>query len=421
MIITIKLLKMKKQLILNVALFVTIFSFAQKKELKMLEKAVKNNNYSEAKAFVSKLETMESSMDDKMKAKYYLNRGKAFYANGTGSNEDILKSAEALSNLQSLGQTKGLSEFKKQMENEILTKANNLYQEKKYKEAALNFINLYKILPNDQTYLYYAASSSISAKEYDMSLKLYLELKELGYTGVETEYVAVNKATGKEEVMLKQQRDLYVKAGTHINPSERKTKSKKGEITRNIALIYVNQGKADEAIAAIQEARLANPKDTALLMSEANMHYKAGNIEAYEALIKEAVENDPNNVELLFNLGVLSTDAGKIAEAKAYYEKAIKIDPNYVNALTNLASLILGEEAAIIEEMNGLGSSAADDKRYDELKESRSQIYKTAIPYLETVLKVDENNIDVAKTLLNIFSAIGEDDKFKAIKEKYKL
>lgn len=412
---------MKKQLILNVALFVTIFSFAQKKELKMLEKAVKNNNYSEAKAFVSKLEAMESSMDDKMKAKYYLNKGKAFYANGTGSNDDILKSAEALTNLQSLGQTNGFAEFKKQMENELLTKANKLYRDKKYKEAALNFVNLYKIVPSDQTYLYYAASSATSAKEYDMSLKLYLKLKELGYTGVVTEYVAVNKETGKEEVLSKSQRNLYVKAGTHTNPSERKSKSRVGEITRNIALIYVDLGKPAKALAAIKEARLANPDDSSLLMSEANMQYKAGNMEAYEALIEEAVQKDPNNDELLFNLGVLSSEAGNSAKAKTYYERAIQLNPNNVNALTNLAALILEEEAAVIEEMNGLGSSAADDKRYDELKEKRTQIYMSAVPHLESVLKIDENNTAVAKTLLNIFSAIGEDDKFKALKEKYKL
>ena len=80
---------MKKQLILALALFVSVLSFAQKKELKTLEKAIKNNNFAEAKATATQLESMLDSMDDKMKSKFYFNRAKALYANGAGSFTDF--------------------------------------------------------------------------------------------------------------------------------------------------------------------------------------------------------------------------------------------------------------------------------------------------------------------------------------------
>ena len=84
----------------------------------------------------------------------------------------------------------------------------------------------------------------------------------------------------------------------------------------------------------------------------------------------------------------------------------------------NLAALILTEETAIIEEMNGLGNSAADNKRYDELKERRLDIYRKAIPYLEAVLDADPENEAAVKTLINMYSAIGEDGKAKTLREK---
>ncbi len=413
---------MKKQLILSLALFVTLFSFAQKKEVKMLEKAVKNNNFAEAKAMATQLESLEGSMDNKIKAKYYLNKGKAYFANGAGTSEDVMVAVESLGKVPAGSYASEIAQLKQSMENGLLTKANDLYKTNKFKEASSAFLNLYNVVPDDQVYLYYAAVSAISAQDFDTALAHYLKLKEIGYTGVETQYYAVSKETGAEEVFDKATRDLYVnKIKTHINPGERETESKVGEITKNIALIYISQGKNDEALAAIKEAREANPKDTALIITEANTQFKLGNKEEYAALIKQAISNDPNNKDLLFNLGVLSADAGDVKEARTYYERAIEIDPNYVNALTNLSALILGGEAAIIEEMNGLGSSAKDDRRYDELKAQRTQIYKDAVPYLVKVLSITENNTDVARTLMNIYNAIDETSKAKALKDEYGL
>ena len=72
---------MKKQLILALAISIGTFSFAQKKELRTAEKAIKNNDFAEAKASLKQAETLMSSMDDKMKANYHYLNGQALYAN----------------------------------------------------------------------------------------------------------------------------------------------------------------------------------------------------------------------------------------------------------------------------------------------------------------------------------------------------
>ena len=83
-----------------------------------------------------------------------------------------------------------------------------------------------------------------------------------------------------------------------------------------------------------------------------------------------------------------------------------------------MAVVILSGEEKIVEEMNGLGMSSADNRRYDELKEERTNLYNTAIPYLEKSLELNNTNLNAAQTLMNIYSALGETDKYKAMKEK---
>lgn len=410
---------MKQLFILTVAFFISALSFAQKKEIKAVEKAIKANDFPQAQELITDLSPMLMSMDEKTKVKYLFNKGKAYYANGKGSSKDIMTAINSFNNIKNGAYAKEILALKGAMQNDLLVKANELYQGKKYKEASASFSNLYNVVPKDTTYLYYAAVSAVSAEDYDTALSYYSKLKKIGYTGIEKQFYATNKASGKEEIMQKNQRDLYVKAGSHINPGERTSETKVPEITKNIALIYVNQGESEKALAAIKEARVKNPTDVNLIINEANVQYKLGNKEKYSELIKEATEKDPNNADLLYNLGVISNDTGNPEAAKAYYKKAIEIDGSYTNAYTNLSALILAGEKAIVEKMNGLGNSSRDNKLYDTLKAKRTALYKEAIPYLEKVLEFDSKNMDVANTLINIYSIVGEYAKLKVLKEKF--
>ena len=218
--------------------------------------------------------------------------------------------------------------------------------------------------------------------------------------------------------MDKGTRDLYVKAKSHINPGERVTESKKPEIVKNIALIYVSQGEDQKALEAMKAARAESPNDINLLLSEANVHYKMGTTAEFKTLLEEATKMDPNNPELQYNLGVISAESGHPDEARTYYQKAIELDANYINAYINLSALILSNEESIIKEMNGLGTSKKDDARYEELRVKRQDLYKSAIPYLTKALEIDSKNLSAAKTLMNIYSIIGETAKQNELKTK---
>jgi tetratricopeptide (TPR) repeat protein len=406
---------MKKQIIIALALSVSAFSFAQKKELRTAEKAIKGTNFAEAKGALKQAEALMSEMDDKTKAQYYYLNAEALYAGGAGTINDIDAALESLNKVQGDYVTES-SQLKQTMVNGILTKGNAFYEKEDYSTSSKYFEKAYRASVKDTIFLYYAAATAVNVQEYDRALVLYEELKNLGYTGIEKQYFATDKETGEEEVLDKNTREVYVKAGSHIKPGERLTESKKPEIVKNVALIYVSQGNNEKAISSLKEARDESPDDINLILSEANVHYKMGNTEEFKNLLVQATQKDPNNPELQYNLGVIAAESDHLEEAKKYYEKAIELDAQYINAYINLAALILGKEEGLIKEMNGLGSSKKDDLRYDELRDQRQDLYKTAVPYLTKALDIDSKNLSAARTLMNIYSILGEKEKHDTLK-----
>jgi tetratricopeptide (TPR) repeat protein len=411
---------MKKQLLALSLGLMTIGAFAQKNELKAAEKAIKKNDFKSAITVLNSLSSTEDSMEAKYKSKFYYLRGQAF-----AGEKDYLKAADAFSALMSYEKEIGKSKYSKtaapmlnKLVGNVSQKAIKLYNDDKdYKNAAVNFYLTFKLSPTDTAFAFNAAVSASQAKEYDMALKYYRELHEIGYTGIETQYVATNKTTGViENLGSKQQRDLMVKAGQYIKPEVKITDSKNSDIIKNIALILNTQGKTDEAIVAMKSARKANPKDLNLLLNEADLYVKLKRMDKFEELMKEAVKLDPKNPILFFNLGVVNGNQDKIEEAIGYYKKAIELRPAYRDAFLNIGVLIVNKRVPIVEEMN---NNLSNDKLYNELEVKLKLIYKEALPYL---IKCDElkRDVDSVRNLLNVYDGLENEAEGDILRPIYK-
>jgi tetratricopeptide (TPR) repeat protein len=409
---------MKNYLIFGLLLTFAWSINAQKKELRTAGKELDRGNFEKASTVLSAAASFLDAMDEKQKSQYYLYQSILFFKNGSATSAEIDQSVEAFGNVTSAVPTQEKGMHLQKLINHLLTKGSDFASTNDYSSATDYFSNAYKLSQKDTIYLYYAASSAVNAQQYDKSLAMYEQLKSLGFTGIEKQFFAVNKETNEVEPFdSKVLRDVSVKTKTHVNPTEKNTKSKYPEIIKNMALIYNQRGETEKALEAMREARAENPDDLNLVLTEANVHYSMGNTQKFKELLEYATERDPNNAELQYNLGVLAAEANDVANAKKYYQRAIEINPKYTNAYINIAALILGQEESIIDEMNNLGTSAADDRRYDELREERNQLYLDAIPYLEQALVADPTNVQAAKTLSNIFSATGNDAKAKEYKD----
>jgi tetratricopeptide (TPR) repeat protein len=275
------------------------------------------------------------------------------------------------------------------------------------------------MVSKDPSDLYYAAGNAVNGKDYETAIKYYQTLIDTDYTGETSEFVATRKETGEVEAFENENvRNIAVKSGEFIKPETRVSESKKGEILRNLTLIYIEQGNNEKAVELMKVARAENPSDVYLMRADADMSYKMGDVERYNELMNKIVESDPENPEIYFNLGVGSAEIGNNEKAIGYYNKALELKPDYESALINIAVLILSGEDELVEQMNSLGNSSADNKKYDALKQERNDLYSETKPYLEKAIKLSPNNPEVMRTLMNIYGQLADDANYKEMKAK---
>ena len=418
-----------KKLAILMMLMICSNSFTQKKELRQINKLISESFFNEAESSLEAISSIVEVSDDKIKAQYYF-----YLAKVSNELEKFNDAISAYDNLKSINDsaysTIIKSEFDflySQIETSIINSAVEDNRNSNYSVASDKLLMAYRMNEEkNKDYLYYAAGSAVNSKEYDKALNYYVELKENNYTGVIDEYYITNNETGEEEKVSETEFDLLKSSKDYSNPRVGQTESRYPEIVKNIALIYVQQGKNDVAIEAIKEARSIQPDDTSLILNEADLYIRISNNsddeserdlyrKKFKELMELAITKDPENGILYYNLGVISSEQGENDSALEYYKKAIEFKPDYVDAYLNLVAVILDGEQSIVDEMNNLGTSKKDNIRYDELKVERENLYKECIPFLEKLIEVSPTNIDALNTLKNIYGVLGENEKFKDI------
>jgi len=417
------MIRMKRQLLIVGLLCISAIALGQKKEVKKAERALAAGNTSEAIAYINQAESSISSADNGLKAQFYLIKGNSYLADAGNNNYAKLKTAaEAFGKANELSPTGKIADgVKIGMQNLRVALVNSAIEDQNSQNYSMAAEKLYTsfIIQKDTSDLYYAAGNAVNAKDYDKALNYYQTLLDMGFTGIRKEWIAMEIETGKTIVFATESdRNTNMLSGKYTNPGERMSSSVRGDVLQKITLIYTSRGENEKALALMKEARAANPDDKGLLRAEADLAYKMGDMERYSVLMQEIITADPNNPELYYNLGVGSANKGDHKKAMGYYKQALSLDPDFTNAKINMAATILLKEATIIEEMNSLGTSNADYKRYDELKEVKNGLYQEAMPYLESASEDRPDNLELIRTLMNIYSQLGIDDKFKIAKAK---
>ncbi|MDG1822857.1 MAG: tetratricopeptide repeat protein [Flavobacteriaceae bacterium] len=401
------------------AIFICFGLVAQKKELKSIQKLVDNKSYKEALSQLEANSSLLNSAEPKYASHYYYllgvsNQGEKAFSEAI----DAYGKARATESAAKLKKYSALiDEAETALSTDLVNHAVSLNGDEKFTEAAEALYLAYTLdMENNKDYLYFAASSAVNGGDYDNALSYYLTLKDLNYTGVSTKYYATEVATGEETEIDLTTYKIYSKT-KDFTLREELTPSRLPEIVKNIALIHLNRGDNETAMAAVKEARNLAPKDIGLILTEADLFIKMGDEQRFAALMQEAIEQDPNNAVLYFNLGVVSSNQGSREEAIAYYKKAIELDPAYEATYLNLASMILEGESDIVAQMNALGTSAADNRKYDVLKAKREGLFLEAVPFLEQLIVINPTSIDALTTLKNIYGTIGDTANFKKYRD----
>ena len=388
------------------------FSFSQKKELRKAQKLYDAGDVSGSLKLLEENQTLFENADEKAKRNYKFLKAKI-----AKNNENFQLAYDLFTSLSEEVSIK--EEVKQQLNNlstDIVNSAIDDNSTGDYESSTNKLYLAYLIDPKlNKDYLYFAASSAVNAEMFDLALEYYNQLKEINYTGIVTKYYVTEIESGAEMEVNESEYKLLIKSKSYENHRQEDTPSKFPEIVKNIALIHAQRGDKDKAMTAVKEARLSSPNDLNLILTEANIYIQLGEKEKFQSLMNEAIAQDPDNPNLYYNLAVVTSDLGDKEAARGYYQKAIEKDPTYENAYLNLVALILEGEKTIIEEMNSLGTSAADNAKYDSLKSDREDLYKECVPILMNLIEIGEN-IDAIKTLMNIYGTLGDNDGYKEMK-----
>jgi tetratricopeptide (TPR) repeat protein len=428
---------MKIKYAIAASLLLSIGAYAQKEELKALKKISEKEkptpaDVTETKTLLDAAESKMSAATPEQQAEFNFYKGRYAFismamnpASGGTNFPLALEGFNKVIEIEKAGKKKYTEQVEKiylpEMKTMAVTMAQQLGERKMYKESGMAYYAAYMVDTKDYAILYNAAANAVNSQDWDNALKYYEILDKSGFTGESISYVAKNKSTGVvESFPNKSTRDIAVKGGLYINPQDEKQPSVKGEIVKNIALIYNMKGDTEKAKTAFVNARKANPDDVSLIIGEADLYLKSKDMVKYKQLITEAVAKNPNDADLFYNLGVVTAETDA-KEATAYYQKALQIKPDYVNANINLGLLQLKDEQKLVDQMNSItGNTAKDNQRYDELKKQKDAMYVKALPYFEKAHKDAPDNQYVITTLATMYQAMDKQAEYKAMKAKIK-
>jgi len=400
---------MKTKILMIAALVVTTITFAQKKEVKELEKAIKSGSYGTAKTLAAAAEGLTSAMDSKTKEKFLLLKAQAFLGVDNTNIADLEQAAEAYAMLKD---TKYNAESVTGLANTVAAMVNSAVEDQNtnnYENAGTKLKNAYKYSDGNKDYLFYAATNFLNGKKYDTASQLFQQLLDEGYQGQTEVFYAINAETGEKKPFdSKQERDLLVLSKEYINPTKELSESRQSTITNYLIAIYKQNGENEKALGLIEKAIAENPDDSALLLSKAEIYLRTKETSKYKDVISKVLTMDPDNPVLHFNLGVSEDQLGNKEKAREYYNEAVKLDPKYADAYNNIAANILSDDERLLNEMNSLGNSNADFDRFDKLKAQRLDLYKDARIYLEKALEAKPDYLSVASTLRSIYEQLGE-------------
>jgi tetratricopeptide (TPR) repeat protein len=399
-----------------ITLFFVTFSlttFSQKKEYKSAAKAFKKGDVNLSETIISNNAKLFNTADDKIK-----NQIKFLSARINHHNKNFSLALNGYNELKDNPNFKeDVKERLKVLSGDIITAAIEESEAKEFIQSSKKLYMAYTIDKDaGMDFLWYASQNAINGQDYEMALEYLLQLKEKKYSGSVINYYAKEAATGNEIPLDATQYKFFQKSEDYSDFREEVTPSKYPEIVKNIALIYAKQGETNKALQAVKEARIENPEDINLILTAAEIYIELGEKEKFKDLISQAIEKDPNNAILYFNLGVVNNDLGDSESARNFYEKAIEVDPTYESAYFNLTSLILSGESIMVDEMNSLGTSRADNARYDNLKSQREALYMECVPFLKNLIEIN-NNVEAIKTLMNIYGVIGDNEGYTKMKK----
>ena len=136
-----------------------------------------------------------------------------------------------------------------------------------------------------------------------------------------------------------------------------------------------------------------------------------------------AAEQDPTNEILWFSLGSVLDNLGNADEAIEAYKKALEVKADYFDANYNLGALYFNQAVQGINAANDMWKprmTKAESDAQKKLEDDAKALFETAKPYLEAAHATDANDLETMRSLRDIYTRTGDDDKMLELTAKIK-
>lgn len=379
-------------------------SFAQKEDLKALEKAIKRNNIEEATMLITKIAPLIEKADEVEKASFLyhkalneLNLSKN-NIEPTKNKENAIESINKLLALETETKSKKYTTEILPVKNELLANiVNEAIQNNKankLQQSSRLFNQAYQLSKTDTVYLFYAASDAVNAKDFDFAESKYKELVKLKYEGRMNTYVATSQISGNIESfgIDKKARDLAVKHGSHTKPETVVTNSVKPEIYNNLSQILINKENYSEGEQYALKAYEIDSNNVNSLMNVLYLYYNTNRLYKYLEYAKKGLDKFPKNETLLYNLGVIEFGNGNNDGATTYFNQILEINPKNFEALKGLGNIALQKDADITTKINNLPNTNSANKQRTALMNDKKKTYQEALNFYSKAKEVNSKD-----------------------------
>lgn len=305
--------------------------------------------------------------------------------------------------------------------------AMDAYNAKNYTVAGPKFLELYDLLKangqEDKTYKYYAGLSYALANNLEESIKIYTDLINSGYTGVQTNYTAKENKTGQVSSYDKKTWDLLKQTATkdYSDFKVEQSKSVEPDLYETLSTLLLNAKKNDEALAIIEKGLAKYPNNAKLKEYHGSALYATGKTDQFMTNLKEQLAKNPNDATNWYNLGVLqSKNPATEGDAIASFNKAIELAANDTklkdNAYQNLVYTAIGDDDKAVKEINAIRKS--DPDKATTLIEARKERFNKALPHAEKWYQASPNNLDAVGVLKDVYGMLKNQAKVAELKAK---
>jgi len=263
---------------------------------------------------------------------------------------------------------------------------------------------------NSYPYFQHALSvSNFMATSYKLPLIDTLSMFYTAYTAL----LNKNLDTAKQ---------LYITLSGYTYNNSIRYKTMGANVYLDLANVYKQQKDTADAVAVLKKGEASTPNTSkeyeTLLISELNIALAQKNYNEAITGLKSAIVLEPNNAGFYYNLGIAYEKTKDYADAETAYRKAVDLKPDYLDAQYSIGALFFNQAVTITKGMNDLGTSPADQAKYDQMKKQSDDLFAKALPELEKAYQMNNKDPETLRALKSLYARTNQMDKAADIQKQ---